>query len=229
MITQIYTVRTPEEALAVAKAGADHLGTFPKSKMGADGVDGLEMCKKICDALRGVATSVMITLDDTPEECIRQAVYCKPDIVHVCGDEYFATPELCAELKKAVPGIRVMQAIPVGGPESVEMAKKYAEFCDLLILDTNSENVPGIGAAGETHDWNLDKAIVDAVDIPIIIAGGLDPENVADAIRLVKPWGVDSCTRTNLPKRPGQPEGKDIELCRQFCENAVAAAKELGL
>ena len=93
MITQIYTVRSPEEALAVAKAGADHLGTFPKSKMGAEGVDGLEMCKKICDALRGVATSVMITLDDTPEECIRQAVYCKPDIVHVCGDEYFATPE----------------------------------------------------------------------------------------------------------------------------------------
>ena len=228
MITQIYTIQTPEEALAMIAAGVDHIGTTPTS-CGLPGEISFDTCKAIFEAVGDKAVKSALTVADDEQEIIDMITTLRPDIVHICGSRYYATPEFVKKAKELVPGIRVMQAIPVSGPESVEMAKKYAEFCDLLILDTNSENVPGIGAAGETHDWNLDKAIVDAVDIPIIIAGGLDPDNVADAIRFVKPGGVDSCTRTNLPKRPGEPEGKDIELCRKFCENAVAAAKELGL
>ena len=108
-----------------------------------------------------------------------------------------------------------MQAISVKGFESVENAISYVEEVDYLILDTQSKDVYGIGASGDTHDWNVSKEIVNSVDIPVILAGGLSPENVTDAIRHVKPWGVDSLTHTNKPL-PGGGFVKDIEKVKSF-------------
>jgi phosphoribosylanthranilate isomerase len=77
-------------------------------------------------------------------------------------------------------------------------------------------HVPGdrqIGALGITHSWELDRKIVERVRIPAIIAGGLGPDNVADAISVVHPAGVDSKTKTD--KRDGS-HAKDLEKVRQF-------------
>ena len=85
--------------------------------------------------------------------------------------------------------------------------------------------VDAIGAAGVTHDWRVDRAIVEAVKLPVILAGGLGPDNVADAIRAVRPAGVDSLTKTSV-KENGVLVRKDIALVREFCRRAKEAAEE---
>jgi phosphoribosylanthranilate isomerase len=115
-----------------------------------------------------------------------------------------------------------MQAVSVTGPGSVAVARDYAEVADFLILDTQSPEIPGIGASGMTHDWSVSRAIVDAVRIPVILAGGLSPENVRDAIHAVVPWGVDSLTHTNEPL----PDGgfrKDMGRVAAFVAAALGA------
>jgi phosphoribosylanthranilate isomerase len=77
-----------------------------------------------------------------------------------------------------------------------------------------------ICASGQTHDWTISRRIVEESAIPVILAGGLSPDNVAEAIRAVRPWGVDSLTHTNQPL-PGGGFRKDRERVRRF----VAAAR----
>ena len=84
--------------------------------------------------------------------------------------------------------------------------------------------LPGVGATGKTHDWEISRQIVEAVDIPVILAGGLTRENVSEAIRIVSPAGVDSNTATNLPNNPVE---KDMERVRRFVE-AVRQAYKAG-
>lgn len=125
------------------------------------------------------------------------------DIVRAVGDRArcvaltVSSPEMVARSAPGHRASRVMQAVSVTGPEGVGVARAYAEICDFLILDTQAPDIPGIGASGRTHDWSVSRAIVDSVRVPVILAGGLSPENVADAIRAVLPWGVDSLTHTN--------------------------------
>ncbi|MCB0014782.1 MAG: hypothetical protein KDE34_22860, partial [Anaerolineales bacterium] len=81
----------------------------------------------------------------------------------------------------------------------------------------------GIGASGVTHDWNISREIVRRVKIPVILAGGLSPDNVAAAIAQVQPWAVDSLTHTN-ERLPGGGFRKDLEKVRQFVAAARGAA-----
>src|SRR5690606_22333347 len=114
-----------------------------------------------------------------------------------------------------------MQAIPVTGEEAVGEARRFAHHADWLILDSYTDEVEGIGAAGVVHDWSISRAIVEAVDIPVILAGGLNPANVADAIRAVSPAGVDSLTGTNRPTATGFE--KDLEAVGRFVAEAQRA------
>ena len=85
----------------------------------------------------------------------------------------------------------------------------------------------GIGASGLTHDWSIDARIVAECGKPVIMAGGLGPDNVAEAIEQCKPYGVDSLTKTSIKYDGGYME-KDIDKVRQFCINADAAAAKIG-
>jgi len=100
---------------------------------------------------------------------------------------------------------------------SVEIARSYDRIADILLLDSHKAGDRQIGALGVTHDWELDRQIVGSVSIPVIIAGGLGPENVIDAIKFVHPAGVDSKTRTD--KADGS-HTKDLDKVRQFVELA---------
>ena len=114
-----------------------------------------------------------------------------------------------------------MEAVGIVDESAVEDAKAKSRYADLLILDSVSKTVPGVGAAGETHDWSIDRAIVEAVDVPVILAGGLGPDNVEDAIRAVRPAGVDSLTKTSI-KENGVLVRKDLEKVKEFCVRAKA-------
>ena len=101
-----------------------------------------------------------------------------------------------AELRAALPGIRLVQVVHVTGPESLDDARGLAEHVDALLLDSGNPKlaVKELGGTGRRHDWSVSRAIREAVDVPIFLAGGLTPENVALAITEVGPFGLDVCS-----------------------------------
>jgi len=105
------------------------------------------------------------------------------------------------ELREALPGISLVQVVHVTGPEAVEEAVAVAPHVDAVLLDSGNQSlaVKELGGTGRTHDWNLSRRIREAIDVPLFLAGGLNPSNVAAAIREVQPFGIDVCSglRTN--------------------------------
>ncbi len=107
--------------------------------------------------------------------------------------------------QKIVAIITCHGMIDEGLADSIERRgnEAIAMGADYLILDSVDPDIAGVGAAGVVHDWAISAAIVDAVDVPVILAGGLSPKNVAGAIAAVRPWGADSLTHTNRPDSGG--------------------------
>lgn len=215
---QIYTMQSVAEAQAVAALGVDHVGVTP-SHRGLPGEVDEATAADICAGLTGLATSVALSVETEAEAVVQMVTRVQPDILHLCGPPGDMNPAAVAELRRALPGIGIMQAIAVTGPEAVETALSYEAAVDFLILDSVTPDVPGVGAAGMVHDWAVSAAIVAAVDVPVVLAGGLSPDNVADAVEIVHPWGVDSLTCTNRPLPSGGFE-KDLGLVQRFCRSA---------
>jgi len=222
MHVQIYTMQTPDEARAVAGLGVDHVGITP-SALGLPGEVDLTTARAIAEAVRGLATVVALSVDEDLDTIEAMARAVQPDILHLCGEFGAVAPPAIRDLRERLPGVKIMQAIPVGGPESIADALAYQDVADYLILDTKDAAVTGVGASGQTHDWSISRAIVEAVRLPVILAGGLSPENVAEAIRAVRPWGVDSLTHTNAPL-PGGGFRKDLARVDRFVRAACEAA-----
>jgi len=222
MQVQIYTMQTPEEARAVVDAGADHIGVTP-SRIGLPGEVDIATAQAIVVAVDGRAIRVALSVDTDLDAIVVMTQAVGPDILHLCGPSGALRPDDVAVLRGRLPGIRIMQAISVAGAEAIQQARSYQHVADYLILDTQAPDIPGVGASGRTHDWAISRAIVEQSRVPVILAGGLGPENVADAIRAVRPWGVDSLTHTNR-QLPGGRFRKDLARVRQFVAAARAAA-----
>jgi phosphoribosylanthranilate isomerase len=106
-----------------------------------------------------------------------------------------------ADLRAALPGIRLVQVIHVTGPESIAEATAIAPHVDAILLDSGNQNlaVKELGGTGRVHDWRLSRQIRDALlalptPRPLYLAGGLNPENVAAAVAQVEPFGLDICS-----------------------------------
>lgn len=112
-----------------------------------------------------------------------------------------------------------MRSIPVTGEESLGVAQSYERVADYLLLDSYRPSDRQFGALGITHDWRISRRIVELVSIPAILGGGLGPDNVGDAIRAVRPAGVDSKTKAD---REGS-HAKDLARVRRFRQAALAA------
>jgi phosphoribosylanthranilate isomerase len=214
VIIQIYTVQSPAEARALAALGVDHLGVTPGQR-GLPGEVDLATARAIVEALDGAATSLALSVDSDPDAIEAMVRAVRPDVLHLCGLTGRLPPQAVRALRARLPGLGVMQAVSVSGPEALDVALAYQEVADYLILDTQAPDIAGIGASGQTHDWRVSRQIVRRTRVPVILAGGLSPENVAEAIRAVRPWGVDSLTHTNRPL-PGGGFRKDLERVRQF-------------
>jgi phosphoribosylanthranilate isomerase len=100
------------------------------------------------------------------------------------------------ELREALPGVSLVQVVHVTGPESVDEAIAVAPHVDAVLLDSGNQSlaIKELGGTGRTHDWSLSRKIREAIDVPMFLAGGLKPHNVAAAIQEVEPYGVDVCS-----------------------------------
>lgn len=218
MKIQIYTMQSVDEARAVIAQGVDHIGITP-SDIGLPGEVDYATARAIVDAVGESAVCVALSVDSDLDAIVEMVHSVRPDILHLCGLENTLLPEAVGVLRERLPALPIMQAVSVAGPQAVDVALAYQDVADYLILDTQSPDIAGIGASGETHDWGISRQIVKQVKIPVILAGGLSPENLAEAIRVVRPWGVDSLTCTN-EILPGGNFRKDIDRVRRFVQAA---------
>ena len=223
MKVQIYTMQSVDEALEVASLGVDHLGITPSS-IGLPGEIDYDTAREIVEAVGKSAVCVALTVESSLDEIENMVLAVQPDILHLCGLENSFPPDAVLKLRDRVPNLPIMQAISVAGPDAVEIAMSYQEAADYLILDTQAPDIAGIGASGVTHDWNISRSIVRELKIPVILAGGLSPENVAEAIEFVQPWAVDSLTHTNQYLPDGEFK-KDLNKIHQFVEAAKGSSR----
>lgn len=221
MKIQIYAFTIPHEAAAAAEMGVDHIGFVAGRYNEVPGELSFSEARRLCAALPAGTTRVALTMAKDVEEILRMADAVQPDILHISSDVEDVPEAAMEQLRKRLDArIQLMKALPVGGVESLELARRFAPFSDLFLLDTKVSGMPGVGATGRTHDWRISRRIVEQVGVPVILAGGLSAENVVESIRQVEPWGVDSNTATNIP---GDPVKKDLDRIAAF----VAAVRAL--
>ncbi len=223
MKVQIYTLQSVEEALEVVSVGVDNIGITPAS-IGLPGEISYETAKDICEKVEG-GTKVALSVSSNIDEIVEMVMFVDPDILHLCGEpgelNTKGVESLKERLQKYNKELPIMQAVSVDDMRALDFAKEYEQISDYFILDTSTVSVQGVGASGKVHDWSVSKAIVDSVNIPVILAGGLSSENIQEAISTVHPWGVDSLTHTNRFLKDGSFI-KDIEKVREFYINATA-------
>ena len=218
MIVQIYETQNAEEARNLVAAGVDHVGVlvgkgeYPREFS-------TEQAEEILRSVTQPAKRLALSLSRNLREIGEIVDKINPDILHLGAVPESLLPEDLKKLKKQFPHLQMMRSIPVTGLQSVDLAKQYDGVADYLLLDTQKAGETQVGATGKTHDWGVSRQIVESVRIPVVLAGGLGPDNVAQAILRVNPFGVDSKTKTD---KVGSHE-KDVEKVKRF----VRIAKRL--
>jgi len=219
MLTQIYEVSTPSEADAISGLGIDHVGVlvgngaFPRERS-------VHEATAILAAIRASSKSLALFLSADFALIEQMARELRPMIIHLGASTELLRPKNVVDLRKVLPNILFMRSVPVTGSESIATAKSYDGIVDFILLDSHREGDTQIGALGVTHDWNISRSIVETVQTPAILAGGLGPDNVAEAILAVRPAGVDSKTRTDF----GNTHTKDLIKVEAFNKVAKGVA-----
>ncbi len=154
----------------------------------------------------------MSLLDDRDDICAMVDAV-RPDVIHIAAREL--DPEDCAWIRERIAPVRLLRAIPVAAGETLTEVDSHQHCADFLMLEAGAK-----GAAGEVHEYSICRDVVLRSKVPVILAGGLSADNVAQAIATVRPWGVDSFTHTDLP---GQRGKKDIARVRAFVAAAMRA------
>jgi len=201
---------TNADDLSVAvSAGADAVGVIADVPVDTPREVELETAAALLADVPPFVTGVLVTMPETAAAAGPLAEEAGADAVQVHGD--FSAGEL-HELRAATDAA-VLPVVPGG---DTERAEALAPAADALVVDTPSES--GGGGTGETHDWERARELVESVDVPVVLAGGLTAENVAEAIETVGPYGVDASS--GIESEGGT---KDPDAVRAFVRAGVTA------
>ncbi|MDR2476678.1 MAG: phosphoribosylanthranilate isomerase [Treponema sp.] len=225
VIVQIYSLTTVEDARMVIALGAHHIGVSYGKIVRTPAQVSCEEAKEIFEGVQPRAVKIGLTVAEDLDEISENLRVVLPDVLHLSGNIEAVSPSQVEILKNRFPGLKIMQAIPVlqnvpaKEQKAFEYIKQYEKASDFFLIDTKAVSAADIGATGLSHDWNIDRALVESTRVPCIIAGGLNSENVAEAIETARPYGADSFTWTNYAKQPAGRRGiKDAEKVKAFID-----------
>jgi phosphoribosylanthranilate isomerase len=216
VIVQIYGFTTPADVAAVSDMAIDHIGVVLDEGFGTwDGVDE-RTARDIVAEIPDSMTTVALSLGTDFDRIARTVDVVRPDIVHLVRADQLG-PDAVGEVRASLGPVAVMTTVAVLDQSAIMTAQAYAACSDFLLLDSHDPVTGVVGATGLTHDWSVSALIPLAVDVPVILAGGLGPENISEAISVVRPAGVDSETRTS---RVDDKRRKDIDAVARFVDLA---------
>lgn len=210
LVIKICGIKTPEILETAIAAGADMVGFMHFSRSPRH-VSIEEIASLISLARGRVQTCVVLVNPDN--SCVAEVAALGPDWIQLHGPE---TPHR-VEAVRAEAGVEILKALPIGTADDVAHVASFVDVADLVLLDAKPpKGADRPGGLGETFDWALLKALDPS--IPFMLSGGLTPLSVADAIRTVRPYGVD--VSSAVESAPGV---KDKKLIEAFIRNARAA------
>jgi phosphoribosylanthranilate isomerase len=189
---KICCIKSREEAQLALRYGASALGFVSAMPSGPGPISEDQIAAIIPIVPPGIATFLLSSQRDAAA-IIKQQQRTKANTLQLVDSVPLS---VYPELRSALSGITIVQVIHVTGEESVEEANAVVPFVDAILLDSGNPKLPvkELGGTGRVHDWKLSRSIRDHVSIPVYLAGGLRPDNVAEAIRLVRPYAVDLCS-----------------------------------
>jgi phosphoribosylanthranilate isomerase len=189
---KICCVGSVEEARLAVEYGAAAVGLVSEMPSGPGVIDE-ELIAEIAATVPPGVASFLLTCKDDPAAIVEQQRRARVNTVQLC-DRLGAGAH--RELRRAMPGVALVQVVHVSGPESVEEAACVAPHVDAILLDSGDQSlaVKELGGTGRVHDWQVSRRIRERVGVPVFLAGGLNASNAAEAVRRVRPFGLDVCS-----------------------------------
>ncbi|HAP37019.1 MAG TPA: N-(5'-phosphoribosyl)anthranilate isomerase [Bacteroidetes bacterium] len=194
---KICCISSVEEAKLAIKYGASALGLVSVMPSGPGPISE-ELITEIVKHIPDGIASFLLTSKQDADSIIAQQRKTKANTIQLVDS---VSVEVYHTLRKELPGISIVQVIHVINESSVDEAKSVAPFVDMILLDSGNPKlaVKELGGTGRKHNWNVSRKIVETIHKPVFLAGGLNSENVREAIDYVQPYGLDVCSgvRTN--------------------------------
>ncbi|MCC2665289.1 MAG: trpF [Geminicoccaceae bacterium] len=189
---KICCMQSEKEARLAIAAGADALGLVGTMPSGP-GPIGDALIAAIAARVPPPVATLLLTSETGAEAIFAHASRCRTNTLQLVDR---VEPADYPRLRRALPGIKLVQVVHVGGEAAVAEAIAAAAHADALLLDSGRPHEPikVLGGTGRTHDWAISREIVDRAACPVFLAGGLRADNVTLAIQTVRPFGVDVCT-----------------------------------
>jgi phosphoribosylanthranilate isomerase len=189
---KICCISSPAEAELAIAHGASALGLVSRMPSGP-GVISEHLISEIAVRVPPAVASFLLTCEQDTQSIIAQQKRCRTNTLQLVDSLAQGSH---ADLRRALPGIGIVQVIHVVGPRSVDEACAIASQVDAILLDSGNPSlqVKELGGTGRRHDWTLSRQIREQVDVPVFLAGGLNPGNVRQAIDEVGPFGLDLCS-----------------------------------
>jgi phosphoribosylanthranilate isomerase len=192
---KICGIKNQAELNTAIRCGADAVGFITEVPVDTPRRISLETAAKLIKQVPPLVESVLVIMPERAEEVYHMANTAKPSMVQLHKDPSY---ELLEEIQNLRQHIKIIQTVTI--PERGvchttslhEYIKLLSPYVDAVLLDTLTTK--GTGGTGKTHNWQISREIVEQSPLPVILAGGLNPENVEDAIRAVKPFAVDTAS-----------------------------------
>lgn len=201
-----------KDALQAIALGADAVGLLVGQVHTSRDFIAPELAQSIVQKLPVFCSSVLVTQIIDVHEIIDLVKFVGANTLQLHGE---SASDDVAQIKQALPYIKIIKSIHVIDETSIKDGKKYIGIVDGILLDSINKATGQVGGTGKTHDWTISKKIVKEYKIPVILAGGLTPENVEEAINFVRPFAVD--VNSGVKNEKGYKDYKKLE---SFIKNA---------
>ncbi len=190
---KVCCIASVDEARIAIAAGADALGLVARMPSGPGPIAD-ELIRDIAASVPPPIATFLLTSETSPAAVVRHVQATGVNTVQLVDDTI--ARDVYQALRSQAPGVRIVQVIHVRDESSIDLALATAPHVDALLLDSGNPHarVRELGGTGRVHDWSLSQTIVARSPVPIFLAGGLNAANVAEAIRVVEPFGVDLCS-----------------------------------
>jgi phosphoribosylanthranilate isomerase len=214
---KICGVTNAADARLAVVCGADAIGVLVGQRHPSPDFVSPDDAQAILASLPPFVAATLVTHEDDPSRVAELISLVRPSVVQIHSE---TGPSDCAALRRQFEAIRIIKSYHVTGPESLDYGDQYVDVVDAFVLDSRNVATGQVGGTGLVHDWNLSATIVQRYRLPVVLAGGLTPENVEAAIAQVRPFGVDVNSGVKLTT----DRRKDVDKMREF----IWRAKSVG-
>ncbi len=189
---KVCCIASVDEADLAISLGADALGLVGHMPSGP-GIITDEIAREIASHAPDHISTFLLTSETLAKDIADHVSYVGANTIQIVSH---IDPVESEKLKVLIPGVTLVQVIHVEGPEALDLIPRYQPYVDHFLLDSGrpGKAVPELGGTGRTHDWDVSRSFVETSELPVFLAGGLNPDNLAEAVDAVQPYGIDVCS-----------------------------------